>query len=198
MMNKDVWKSIIGNVFLLCGIRPMDDKNHAMYIACMYAELKDKFTNEEIGLAARQIAENENLYGNYPPLSVWLKYCPSRRAAQREKQTELSDFLSEVRYVWTASVVDNFVDIENDWISRYGNRCVAVLRHFDGVYGLRRDGFHGSPASRERFVQEIRRIWDETQIDETVGTLRLTGGDNKKMLGKIDGIVKTESSIIES
>lgn len=184
-MNRDTWKNIIGNLFLLCGIRPMDEKNHAMYIASMYSELKDKFTDQEIGFAARQIAENENLYGNYPPLSVWLKYCPARRAQQLQDKKITSDFISDIQDIYLDPIVH--VDYTTKRIvEKYGKRGEMVLRQFGGVSNIRQRGFYGTQRTREILLNDIQQAWNETRLDDALNVLQITENRYVPMIEKND------------
>lgn len=171
-MDNETWKKIIGHLFVLCGIRPMDNKNHALYIAHMYAELKDKFTDEGIGFAARQIAENENLYGNYPPLSVWLKYCPERRTQQLKDNKLENEFLSDIQVIYSSPVINNS-DMTAYMLSEYGERGQIVLRQFGGVAGIRQTGYYGTQHARETLLKDIKRAWNESKLDNTLNVAQI-------------------------
>ena len=60
-MKYETWNNVSKHLFVLCGIRKMEKVEHTLYMTDMFAELKDRFTDEEISIAARQIAETENL-----------------------------------------------------------------------------------------------------------------------------------------
>ena len=84
-MKSDAWIKALHTVKVLCAIdKPSQDD----YIQGMYNELKDKFTDDDVVAAARQIAEKEELYGNYPSLRIWLKYCPQKKEQKAIKELE--------------------------------------------------------------------------------------------------------------
>ena len=101
-MNSRTWISALHTVKVLCAI---DKPAHADYVQGMYDELEKRFSDEEIKTAVRQIAEKEELYGNYPSLRVWLKYCPQTKAIRHENDKLKTEFLDEI-----SAVVDKISD----------------------------------------------------------------------------------------
>lgn len=64
------------------------------YLQACYEELKELFgSSEELQRAARGIASNEILFGQYPPLRLWLKYCPKVKELRDKADTERSRWL---------------------------------------------------------------------------------------------------------
>lgn len=179
-MNLKTWQNIVAHLFVLCGIRKMPDAEHGLYIADMFAELKDKFSDDEIMLAARQIAETENLYGNYPPLSVWLKYCPARRAAELQNKTVASDFIENIQQICDCPVwlEDSVVDMHN----KYGDRGDSVIRQFGGLYAIRQRLYNADTVTRENVLREIRRAWAESATDSAVGALKISQSNQPFMI----------------
>lgn len=94
-MNKTDWAAAVLYCKSLSGLNNAPSKE---YIAACYAELKDYFNKAEIESAARAIAMNEDLFGQYPPIKLWLKYCPRYQAAQiasGKSRGEFIDLLNE-------------------------------------------------------------------------------------------------------
>ena len=65
-------------------------------IDILFNELKNKFDDKTIVTAAREIATKEELYGNYPSLRVWLKYCPVTKTERAENDQKKATFLELV------------------------------------------------------------------------------------------------------
>lgn len=174
-MNYETWDNVIKHLFLLCGIRKMDKEEHALYIANMFSELKNKFNNETIAIAARQIAENENLYGSYPPLSIWLKYCPQQRANQIANNSMDNNFMSAVRQIIYCDFIHGtFFDDMQECIDEFGSRGNNVLNQFGGVKSIYANYRKSSDFMKEQFLREIKKTWDESAIDVVIGTLELS------------------------
>lgn len=99
MISKEQWAA---GVLYCKGLAGLRDAPAPEYLKACYAELKDKFLSpDELQRAARDIAAKEELFGQYPPLRLWLKYCPLTIAkkikndAAREKWiAAISDFFS--------------------------------------------------------------------------------------------------------
>lgn len=177
MMNYKIWEEIILHLFVLCGVRKMSDAEHSLYMADMYSELKTQFTDVDIGKAARAIAENENLYGNYPPLSVWLKYCPKRRAEQILQNQETADFLANIEWLIDFDSISpqyNNVIIENIQknIEKFGKRAELVIEQNGGLIRIRENG-RTSKFNRENILREIRDMWNASAIDADTGALQI-------------------------
>lgn len=177
MMNYKIWEEIILHLFVLCGVRKMSDAEHSLYMADMYSELKTQFTDADIGKAARAIAENENLYGNYPPLSVWLKYCPKRRAEQILQNQETADFLANIEWLIDFDSISpqyNNVIIENIQknIEKFGKRAELVIEQNGGLMRIRENG-RTSKFNRENILREIRDMWNASAIDADTGALQI-------------------------
>ena len=96
-MTFENWQNLVGHILVLSAARKFDQVSHELYITDMYAELK-KYSDEDVSTAARAIVENENLFGNYPPLAVWLKYIPQKRAENNALLEKENKFLDLVAY----------------------------------------------------------------------------------------------------
>lgn len=188
MMNYKIWEEIILHLFVLCGVRKMSDAEHSLYMADMYSELKTQFTDADIGKAARAIAENENLYGNYPPLSVWLKYCPRRRAEKILQNQESSDFLSNIEWLidfdpispqYNNGVIEN---IQRN-IEKFGKRAESVIEQNGGLIRIRENG-RTSKFNRENILREIRDMWNASAIDADTGALQIAANTTLQIENK--------------
>jgi len=185
-MTNTVWLNIISHLFVLCGIRQMDSLQHEAYLLSMFKELKDKFNDKDIGFAARQIAEKENLYGSYPPLSLWLKYCPQKRAEQIDYENKLLQFMNCIDHIMAC---DGFYfDIENTEkeIYSHGDTAINTINQFGGVSGIRRRGYNASQFVKENLYKDIKKSWEESNIDIVSGALLLINKDDKFIENKKD------------
>lgn len=188
-MTIDKWTAVIMHLFVLCGVRKMDEQQHAYYIAAMFAELKDKFTDEEIGIAARQIAETETLYGAYPSLVTWLKYAPEQRAKahiENKKTADIREFLQSIADC--DPLIFDINVLEEDFINNYGQQGKFVLEEFGGVRGLRQALYKATQFTQEQIIKDFLTAWTRAAIDVRMNipqlaenqTLQITkGGDNE-------------------
>lgn len=188
-MTLEKWTNIIAHLFVLCGVRKMDETQHALYIADMFTELKNRFSDEEIGIAARQIAETENLYGAYPSLSLWLKYAPTQRIQAHIENSKLADirkFLCDIAE--TDPMVFDAASMAQDFVNTYGEQGQFVLEEFGGVHGLRIALYKASQFNRESITNDFLKSWQRASTDVRMNipqlaenqTLQITkGGDNE-------------------
>ena len=177
MMEYKIWEQIITHLFVLCGVRRMTDSEHLLYMADMYSELKGQFSNEDITKAARAIAENENLYGNYPPLATWLKYCPQRRAQRILQQQQCSDFLGYIECLIDIEPISLECDSEmiteiDEKLQEIGPRAKSVVKQFGGLYRIRENG-RVSKYSRDHILEELRNSWVASELDICTGALKI-------------------------
>lgn len=188
-MTIDKWTAVIMHLFVLCGVRKMDEQQHAYYIAAMFAELKDKFTDEEIGIAARQIAETETLYGAYPSLAVWLKYSPAQRIQAHIENSKLADireFLCDIAE--TDPMVFDAASMAQDFVNTYGEQGQFVLEEFGGIRGLRGALYKASQFNRESITNDFLKSWQRASTDVRMNipqlaenqTLQITKGGNNE------------------
>ena len=96
-MTFETWDNLINHLLVLTATRKFEAQAHTLYVSDMFAELQ-KYSDEDVSTAARAIVENENLYGNYPPLAVWLKYIPQKRAENNALLEKENKFLDLVEY----------------------------------------------------------------------------------------------------
>lgn len=175
-MTIDKWTAVIMHLFVLCGVRKMDEQQHAYYIAAMFAELKDKFTDEEIGVAARQIAETETLYGAYPSLAVWLKYAPAQRAKahiENKKTADVREFLQDIADI--DPMLFDPVSMEKDFVSTYGKQGKFVLEEFGGVHGLRAALYKATQFTQEQIIKDFLTAWTRAATDVRMNIPQLAG-----------------------
>lgn len=159
-MNKEIWNGVIKNVFLLCGIRNQGDSEVKEYVSVMYLELKNRFSDEEIKVAARQIVDNEKLFGNLPPLAVWLRYCPSWREKKQEEKNELAKFLGVVDSLWLDEYYDRAEYGKIFW-GTWGEQARLVLKQFSGVDGLRSAGYKADAYTKDQLKQRLTDAWND-------------------------------------
>jgi hypothetical protein len=166
MMTLEKWTAVIAHLFVLCGVHKMDEQQHGYYIAAMFAELKERFTDDEIGIAARQIAETENLYGAYPSLATWLKYAPAERLRihNSNKQTAyIREFLHDVSDI--DPMVFDADMMEKDFIETYGDHGKYVLMEFGGVRGLRLALRNATQFTQESIIKDFINAWERSKTD---------------------------------
>lgn len=175
-MTIDKWTAVIMHLFVLCGVRKMDEQQHAYYIAAMFAELKDKFTDEEIGVAARQIAETETLYGAYPSLAVWLKYAPAQRAKahiENKKTADVREFLQDIAE-FDPMLFDPVI-MEKDFVATYGEQGKFVLEEFGGIRGLRAALYKSTQFTQEQIIKDFLTAWTRAATDVRMNIPQLAG-----------------------
>lgn len=184
-MKYEVWDNVIKHLFVMCGIRKMSEAEHALYISDLFSELKNKFTDNEIGIAARQIAENENLYGGYPSLSLWLKYCPQRRANQIADNTLANDFISVIHdIVYCDFLYSGFWEVMQKNIESFGARGQSVIEQFGGIKSIFVNYNKASDFLKEQFMREVRRAWDDSAIASAIGALQIAAQKPLALEGK--------------
>lgn len=165
-MTFEKWSAVITHLFVLCGVRKMDEVQHSYYVSAMFAELKEKFTDVEIGIAARQIAETENLYGAYPSLALWLKYAPAQRIQAHIENSKLADireFLCDIAE--TDPMVFDATSMAQDFVNTYGEQGQFVLEEFGGVRGLRSALYKASQFNRESITNDFLKSWQRASTD---------------------------------
>lgn len=188
-MKFETWDNILKHLFVLCGIRKMDQAEHALYITDMFAELKDRFTDEEIGIAARQIAETETLYGAYPPLAIWLKYSPVERLRLHNENAnvaEIKDFLMSITEC--DECYFDPIAMHDAMVNKFGNRMGYILDEFGGVNVFYRNTHNQSQVVKEQAVRDFIKAWTRSKTDVKMNILQLAenqtlqitkGGDNE-------------------
>lgn len=165
-MKFETWDNILKHLFILCGIRKMDQAEHALYITDMFAELKDRFTDDEIGIAARRIAETEILYGSYPSLATWLKYAPAERLRIHNNNTNtanIREFLHDIADC--DSMLFDEQMLEKDFINTYGEHGKFVLAEFGGVRGLRASLYKATQFTQESMIKDFINAWLRAETD---------------------------------
>lgn len=188
-MTFEKWSAVITHLFVLCGVRKMDEVQHGYYVSAMFAELKEKFTDDEIGIAARQIAETETLYGAYPSLALWLKYAPAERLRLHNENANVAEIKDFLMYITEcAECYLDPVAVRADMVKKFGDRIEYVLDEFGGVKGFHRNTHNQSQFVKEQAVQDFIKAWTRSETDVKMNipqlaenqTLQITkGGDNE-------------------
>lgn len=161
-MNSETWIKALHAVKVLCAI---DKPAQADYVQGMYSELKDKFTDEQITTAAREIATKEELYGNYPSLRVWLKYCPAtkiERAASDKRKTEFLDLVSAV--MWLDHMLYDQSEMKKK-ILALGWRAYNAFQRTGLTMQTLRGYNHSSETQKNQVLEKFGKAWDE--VDDT-------------------------------
>jgi len=182
-MTNVTWLKIIYHLFVLCGIRKMNQEQHEAYLICMFNELKSKFDNETIGIAARQIAEKENLYGSYPPLSMWIKYSPALKIKELEQKQLKSEYLADLNYLMTCDpLIFNFNEFKDYFISHFGWHGYNSLK-FSGLKlsYIREIGLI-SDYNKSQLLNQLSHGWDNTNNDNNNFLLL----ENNKKINQIE------------
>lgn len=165
-MKYERWENVIQHLFVLCGIRKMDKIEHTLYLTDMFAELQNKFSDTEIGGAARQIAENENLFGAYPPLAIWLKYAPTRRLQDHNKNKLIPAIREFLHDIFTMEPLYFDADfLEANFIAKFGAQGKFVLDEFGGVRGLRGSFYQATQFTQENIIRDFIDSWVRAEID---------------------------------
>lgn len=184
-MKYETWLNVSKHLFVLCGIRKMEKVEHTLYMTDMFAELKDRFTDEEISVAARQIAETENLFGAYPSLATWLKYSPEKRAQEREKTKNISyirEYLQDITNMDPMYFDAEYM--EKVFVKKYPDIGKTVLEDFGGVDGLRNILFNSTSQTQDKICNEFINTFEKLKTDALINTPRLTKEQTLSIEGK--------------
>lgn len=158
-MNSEIWIKALHTVKVLCAI---DKQAQADYVQGMYTELKDRFTDEQILTAAREIAIKEELYGNYPSLRVWLKYCPViklEKAENDKTKTEFIDLVSAV--MWLDYLMYDVSEIKK-LILALGWRAYNAFQKTGISLKTLRGYYHASETQKNQVLEKFSKAWDES------------------------------------
>lgn len=131
-------------------------------IDILYNELKDKFTDEQIMTAAREIAIKEELYGNYPSLRVWLKYCPVIKLEKAENdkiKTEFIDLVSAV--MWLDHLIYDASEMKKS-ILALGWRAYNAFQRTGISLKTLRGYYHASETQKNQVLEKFSKAWDES------------------------------------
>lgn len=110
MITKTEWAAAVLYCKSLAGLRDAPSKE---YLEALYGEIKGLFTKAEIEQAARQIAMNEDLFGQFPPIKLWLQYCPAYQQSQASAYSERAAFM-DLLQEWATCDQFTFKVIESD------------------------------------------------------------------------------------
>lgn len=157
-MKSDAWIKALHTVKVLCAIdKPSQDD----YIQGMYNELKDKFTDDDVVAAARQIAEKEELYGNYPSLRIWLKYCPQKKEQKAIDDKNKSEFLEAISAVlWLEPLIFDYSETEKDLKQRFGWKGFNTFRTAGFTLHRLRECYYMKESQKTKVVEQFSLAWD--------------------------------------
>lgn len=157
-MNSETWIKALHTVKVLCAI---DKPAQADYVQGMYTELQPKFTDEQIVAAARAIAEKEELYGNYPSLRVWLKYCPVTKTERAENDQKKATFLELVSAImWLDHMLYDQNEIKKK-IFALGWRAYNAFQRTGMTMQTVRGYNHSSETQKNQVLEKFGKAWDE-------------------------------------
>lgn len=130
-------------------------------IDILYNELKDKYTDEQITVAARQIAEKEELYGNYPSLRIWLKYCPQKKEQKAIDDKNKSEFLEAISAVlWLEPLIFDYSETEKDLKQRFGWKGYNTFRTAGFTLQRLRECYYMKESQKTKVVEQFSLAWD--------------------------------------
>lgn len=133
-------------------------------IDILYNELKDKYTDEQVTIAAREIATKEELYGNYPSLRVWLKYCPQTKAIRHENDKLKTEFLDEISAVmWLDHLIYDHSETEKRLKKTFGWHGFNAFQRTGISLRSLRDYYHTNETQKKHVLDKFARAWDETE-----------------------------------
>lgn len=143
------------------GLSGLDKGPAEEYLHACYAELKDLFANaDELKQAARNIAANDALFGQYPPLRLWLKYCPKQAAQDAELSSARQKWLELIGVYLTADYFCFLPETTAADISRMGGEIgkIAMTRldNLDFMRNVAKD----NPQIAARFIKQCGDAWD--------------------------------------
>lgn len=134
-------------------------------IDILFNELKNKFDDKTIVTAARTIAEKEELYGNYPSLRVWLKYCPVTKTERAESDKRKAEFLELVSAVmWLDHMLYDQSEMKKK-ILALGWRAYNAFQRTGLTMQTLRGYNHSSETQKNQVLEKFGKAWDE--VDDT-------------------------------
>lgn len=181
-MTFETWDNLINHLLVLTATRKFEAQAHTLYVSDMFAELQ-KYSDEDVSIAARAIVENENLYGNYPPLAVWLKYIPQKRAENNAVQQKIQDFLD---WISDGMHCDRFLfdpqDWVNDGIKNFGEETIRkIVGSFGGFDRIIRA--HGTSEYNQReILSDARRAIENYQQDKKLSVPEIASQPDLKRI----------------
>lgn len=165
-MTFETWDNLINHLLVLTATRKFEVQAHTLYISDMFAELQ-KYSDEDVTTAARAIVENENLYGNYPPLAVWLKYIPQKRAENNAVRQQVQDFLDWVSYGMNCDRL--FFDPhgwEKTGIDNFGKDALRKIVGSFGGFSRIICAYKTSEYNQREILSDARRAFENYQQDK--------------------------------
>lgn len=130
-------------------------------IDILFNELKNKFDDKTIVTAAREIATKEELYGNYPSLRVWLKYCPVTKTERAESDKRKAEFLELVSAVmWMDHMLYDYNEMKKK-ILALGWRAYNAFQRTGLTMKTLRGYNHSSETQKNQVLEKFGKAWDE-------------------------------------
>lgn len=150
------------------------------YVQYCFKMLHDKFSDDEVITAATQIASYENLYGQYPGIILWRKYCPSIKQVMAEIGQQKSYWIEELQYCTECDPMNWDVEQQKaDVFKAGGDRGEKALNACGlSIAQLRSRGYDNKNAA-QRMISELARAWDDFESD---AFLQLDDQSAKKLL----------------
>lgn len=159
------------------GLSGLGNAPASEYLQACYSELKNLFANsDQLHIAAREIAAKEELYGQYPSLRLWLKYCPTTREIQASKnkaRAEWLECLEEMLYC-DSFIVANMMELVDARGGEQGRTAIKSL----GT-SLQMLWERAKFSDKSRILKECADAWDKADLSN--GILPV-GVDDKKLL----------------
>lgn len=162
-MEKKTLVMALEYVRLLCQVPKAADFS---YIEALYHELAHLYDGDQIMVAARKICQNETLYGVFPSLSLWMKYCPAVRVEKIKDKSNTADFMEAIDNILEEdSMVFDLQHHRKMIWETFGMRASIALKEFGGVAGLRRAGFGADNYTKESLKKQVKEAWNESKQD---------------------------------
>lgn len=147
-------------------------------LIALYGELKDKYTDEEIVQASREIVNKEDLFNNYPTLKHWMKYCPGYQQHQNQEKDKKAEFIGYIAYA-----------IDEDPMIYDWQQCKEDIRLKIGWHGYNACKYTGiliedairigktTAYNKSDIIKKFSEAWDKTddrktKIVQQIGTER--------------------------
>ena len=164
-------------------------------IDILYNELKDKYTDEQIQIAAREIATKEELYGNYPSLRVWLKHCPLTMASQFVNDKQKTAFLDAISAVmWLDHIIYDHSETEKKIKQTFGWKGYNTFKKTGISLQTLRGYHHASETQKNQIIDKFSRAWDEaSDKDPRPAVYAITNESKIIPLSKQDNEQKNEN-----
>lgn len=167
------------------GLSGLDKAPAEEYLHSCYAELKDLFANaDELKQAARNIAAVEELFGQYPSLRLWLKYCPKKAGQDGEQLINRQKWLDLIAEYITADYFCFMPDSLRKQIETVGGdigeRALLATESLEFM----RTSVKNNPLFAPRYIKQCGDIWDWAARQKAIQSPKNPGliSENKNLL----------------